>query len=82
VAGSVAGVVAVVVELVSSGPSAELVVVAMDLVVSATGVVQLAEAPVDLVSYSAALRASSIIAVMSMATNLFFISNFLSLNQF
>jgi hypothetical protein len=74
--GSVEGVVfvSVVVDLVASGPEVVLVVV-VDLVTSGPGVVLVVV--VDLVTSSAALRASSIIVAMSMATNIFFISNLL-----
>jgi len=73
--GSVAGVVlvVVVVDLLASGPGAELVVVIVDLVASEPGVV-LVVVVVDLVTSSATLRASSIIAAISMANNIFFIS--------
>jgi hypothetical protein len=72
--GSVAGVelVVVVVDLVASGPGVELVVVVVDLVASEPGVVLVVL--VDLVTSSAALRASSIIVAISIATNIFFIS--------
>ena len=72
--GSVAGVVlvVVVVDLVASGPGTELVVVVVDLVASEPGIVLVVV--VDLVTSSAALRASSIIVAISMATNIFFIS--------
>ena len=70
--GSVEGVVlVVVVDLVASGP----VVVVVDLVTSGLGFVLVAVV-VDLVTSSAELRASSIVA-MRMATNIFFISNLL-----
>ena len=74
--GSVEGVelVVVVVDLEASGPIAELVVVVVDLVTSGLGVV-LVTVVVDLVTSSAVLRASSIIVAISMATNIFFISN-------
>ncbi len=73
--GSVAGVVlvVVVVDLAASGPGAELVVVVVDLVAAGLGVV-LAVVVVDLVASSATLRASSIIAAISRATNIFFMS--------
>jgi hypothetical protein len=76
VVGSVAGVVlvVVVVDLVASGPGSELVVVVVDLVASVPGVV-LVVVIVDSVTSSAELRASSIIVAISMATNIFFISN-------
>ena len=63
--------VVVVVDLVASGPGVELVVVVVDLVASEPGVVLVVL--VDLVTSSAALRASSIIVAISMATNIFFI---------
>jgi hypothetical protein len=76
--GSVAGVelVVVVVDLVAFGLRYELVVV--DLVTSGLGFVLVAVV-VDLVTSSAALRASSIIVAIRMATNIFFISKPLSL---
>ena len=72
-AGSVLGVVLVVVAvvLVASAPGAVVVWVVVDFVTSGLGVVVV----VDLVTSSAALRASSIIVAISMATNIFFISN-------
>jgi hypothetical protein len=72
--GSVAGVVLVevVVDLVASGPEGELVVVVVDLVTSGLGVVLVAV--VVEVTSDAALKASSIIVAISMATNIFFIS--------
>jgi len=72
--GSVEGVelVVVVVDLDPSGPGSELVVV-VDLVTSGLGVVLVVV--VDFVTSSAAPRANSIIVAMSMATNIFFISN-------
>jgi hypothetical protein len=72
----VAGVelVVVVVDLVASAPGAEAVVVVVDLVTSELGVVLVAVV-VDLVTSSAEPRASSsIIVAISMATNIFFIS--------
>ena len=67
----------VVVDLVASGPGAELVVVVVDFVTSGLGVV-LVVVVVDLVSSAAALRAISIIVAISMATNIFFIQNLFS----
>jgi len=76
--GSEEGVVlvVVVVELVATGPRVMLVLVVVDLVASEPGVM-LVVVVVDLVTSSAALRASSIIVAISMATNIFFISNLL-----
>jgi len=70
----VAGVelVVVVVDLVASGPGVELVVVVVDLVASEPGVAVVVF--VDLVTSAAALRTSSIIVAISVATNIFFIS--------
>ena len=78
--GSVAGVelVVVVVDLVASGPGVELVEVVVDLVASEPGVVLVVL--VDLVTSSAEPRASSsTIVAISIATNIFFISNLFSL---
>ncbi len=75
-AGSVAGVVLVVVVvdlvmLAGSVAGVVLVVVVVDLVASEPGTVLVVV--VDFVTSSAALRASSIIVAISMATNIFFI---------
>jgi hypothetical protein len=77
----VAGVVlvVVVVDFVASGPGVTLDVVVVDFVASEPGVVLVVATVVDLVSSTAALRVSSIIAAISIATNIFFISNLLNL---
>ena len=78
--GAVAGVevVVVVVDLVASGPGVELVEVVVDLVASEPGVVLVVL--VVLVTSAVALRASSIIVAISMATNIFFMLNLLFLD--
>ena len=80
--GSIAGVelVVVVVDWVTLEPRAEAVVVVVDLVTSGLGFV-LVTVVVDLVTSAATPKASSIIVAIRMATNLFFISNFLQLGS-
>ncbi len=77
VVGSVAGVVlvVVVVDFVASGPGVILDVVVVDFIASEPGVVLVVATVVDLVSSSAAPRASNIIVATSMATSIFFIQN-------
>ena len=81
--GTVAGVelVVVVVDWVALEPRAEAVVVVVDLVTSGLGFVLIAVV-VDLVTSAATPKASSTIVAISMATNIFFISNLLSIGIF
>ena len=81
--GPVAGfeLVVVVVDWVALEPRAEAVVVVVDLVTSGLGFMLVAVV-VDLVISAATPKASSIIVAISMATNIFFISNFLSIGIF
>lgn len=66
--------VVVVVDLVASGPG--VVIVVVDLVTSEPGVMLVVVVD-DLITSAAALRARIIIVAISMATNIFFISNLL-----